>query len=214
MHTIKIVHPLCATELRNLDLDVLRAIAVHLRRCIGKRATSTSNRKEAVRQAENASLGMVEREIGSRMFERRRDTDGLSHFDEVYAASGLQKDDRPPIPLHGHSPDFCQIAEPEEMPTPPTRTVRPEFDTRGAVRRTSAVSEQGTQEGASPRSSDDTTKTNPVYYHPDGDSYGPVTDTFSGYDCRGEYMGQYPVNVRDMNPRSRQRDDRESRKQM
>lgn len=182
--TIKIVHPLCAIQLRGLDWDVVRSVALHLRQYVGRRAFSKSHRTEAVQQAEQLSLRLVEFELQSRAWERKKAADDASGSDAADPASGLADHSPPPhTPLRYQNKSFVSTGSfAPTVATPPRRTDRPDFNTRRSLR--FAVTEQTPSERV---------ESNSDRRHPRGFSRSSDTDPYSIYEFHGAYLGDYPV---------------------
>lgn len=192
---IKIVHPLCATQLRGLDWDVMRSVAVHLRQYIGTRAVSTSIRSEAVQKAEKLSLGMVERELESRNWERKRAKDHLSGSDGSDAGSDSSEDDPLFTSLSFNDLGVLGVTSvPSTTATPPERSSRrPEFNTRHSYRRTNPVSEANELVYPVLRGS----KSNLTASHVHGSLTPPDIETCPARDSQGTSLGQDSIDDRD-----------------
>lgn len=175
---IKIMHPLCPMELVGLDWDVMRAVSFHLRQYVGRKAVCTSHRREIVQRAETTSLEMVEREVETRGGEGKRAandsssserTDGSSDSSEESSMTAFQEDKPDPV-------QFMKIS------TPPSRTGRPEFNTRRSEWRTRNMKGRMAHDALYLVSAGEQSDDFPTQSHPDGDSYAPGTVTYYSYE--------------------------------
>lgn len=199
VEAIKIMHPLCAIELMGLDWDVTRAVAVHLRQYVGKRAVSTSKRKEIVQRAETTSLGMVEREVETRRRERAGAADKSSSpeiTNEPQESLSL-KDNCSIISLfHKSSSGLFGAFDPFRTLNS-RKPGRPDFNTKPCEQRKRGVkaSDMHSKQyivSADPQLSNDILQSCPA-----GHSNSPRIRPHSACDSAGEHICQDPVYEHD-----------------